>query len=90
MLNNDYTEKLIGLKDVILDNVEEIGDTRHIYLHMPQRINVCPRCGCHTSKVHDYRVQKVKDIPAYGLQTISIFANAGMYVLNAAKSFKKK
>ena len=37
---------------------------------MEQRIHKCPRCSTYTSKVHDYRVQKVKDIPTFGQQTI--------------------
>lgn len=70
MLNDYYTEKLLGLKDIILEKVEENENTRHIFLRMPQRIHICPRCGTHTSKVHDYRIQRVKDIPSFGLNTI--------------------
>jgi len=70
MLNKYYTEKLLGLKDIILENVEETENTRNIFIHMEQRVHVCPRCGCHTSKIHDYRTQKVKDISSFGLITI--------------------
>jgi transposase len=30
----------------------------------------CPRCGSKTSRVHDYRIQLVKDIDAFGSRTI--------------------
>lgn len=69
MLNTYYTEKIIGLKDTILEKAEEIQGTKHIYLRMEKRIHHCPRCGTSTSKVHDYRWQVIKDIPAYGLYT---------------------
>lgn len=70
MLNTYYTENLTGLKDAIIDSVEQISDVRHIYLHMEQRIHKCPNCGKYTSRVHDYRMQKIKDVPSFGLKTI--------------------
>ena len=72
MLSKHYTEKLLGLKDVILQNVEESDGKLLIYVKMHKRIHKCPRCHTHTSKVHDYRTQKVKDIPAFGLHTTII------------------
>lgn len=65
MLNHNYTEKLIGIKDAILLNVEHIQDTMIIELKMQQRIHQCPCCKTHTSKVHDYRIQYVKDVPSF-------------------------
>ena len=38
MLNNNYTEKLIGIEDAILLNVENIQDTMIIELKMEKRI----------------------------------------------------
>lgn len=70
MLNTYYTENLTGLKDAIIDNVEEISGVKHIYIHMTQRIHTCPACGKSTSRVHDYRTQLVKDIPSFGLNTL--------------------
>ena len=66
MLNTNYTEELIGLKDIVLDDVKNVYGQQHIYLHMKQRIHQCPHCSTETSKVHDYRTQVVKDISAYG------------------------
>jgi len=70
MLNTYYTENCLGLKDIILDKTEEIDFTKHFYIHMEKRIHKCPNCGCYTSKVHDYRYQVIKDIPAFGLRTV--------------------
>ncbi|UZQ84352.1 MULTISPECIES: transposase family protein [Thermoanaerobacter] len=33
---------------------------------MKQKPHTCPRCGKLTSKVHDYRTQRIKDIPLWG------------------------
>lgn len=66
MLNSNYTEELIGLKDIVLEDVKNIYGEQHIYIHMTKRIHTCPHCKEKTSKVHDYRTQVVKDISSYG------------------------
>ena len=70
MLNNNYTEKLIGIEDAILLNVENVQDTMIIELKMEKRIHECPRCKTHTSKVHDYRIQYVKDAPSFNQKVV--------------------
>ena len=70
MLTNNYTEKLIGIKDAILTGVETENDITYIDLIMKKREHKCPVCGRMTSKVHDYRTQKVKDAPLFGCHTI--------------------
>ena len=63
MLNQDYTSKLLNLEDVIIRNVENIEDQLHIYIELPRDKHVCPACGAVTDRIHDYRMQVIKDIP---------------------------
>ena len=70
MLYTNYTEKLLGLEDAFLKDVEHLSDGIHIHIQMHKRIHDCPRCGNPTSKVHDYRIQEVKDVPMLGLPTV--------------------
>jgi len=70
MLNKNYTRDLLGLEDVIVEQVENNAGTMHIYLHMAKRVHSCPACNIQTSKVHDYRIQQVKDIESFGRTTI--------------------
>jgi transposase len=63
MLNQDYTSKLLNLEDVIITNVENIEDQLHIYIELPRDKHVCPVCGAVTDRIHDYRMQVIKDIP---------------------------
>ena len=63
MLNQDYTAKLLNLEDVIITNVENMEDQLHIYLELPRVEHTCPACGATTDRVHDYRIQTIKDIP---------------------------
>ena len=66
MLFRYFTEKLLGLQDILIENIEEIDDTIHIYCKLERKIHKCPVCGNHTDKIHDYREQIIKDIPAFG------------------------
>lgn len=70
MLNYDYTEKLLEIKDAILLNIENTSNSKIIELKIKQQSVICPTCGNITSKVHDYRTQYVKDVPMLGFNTI--------------------
>ena len=63
MLMSDYIVKLLDLEDVIITNVENIADQLHIYLELPRARHICPACGSTTDRVHDYRMQTIKDVP---------------------------
>ncbi|MDD7637934.1 MAG: transposase family protein [Clostridiales bacterium] len=63
MLNQDYTAKLLNLEDVIITNVENLAEELHVYIELPRKEHTCPACGSVTDRVHDYRMQTVKDIP---------------------------
>ena len=63
MLNQDYTSKFLNLEDVIITNVENVDDQLHIYIELPRDKHVCPACGAVTDRIHDYRMQVIKDVP---------------------------
>ena len=63
MVMTDYTVEFLNLEDVIITNVENISDQLHIHIELPRRKHVCPCCGTETDRVHDYRMQVVKDVP---------------------------
>lgn len=63
MLNKDYTAKLLDMEDVIITNVENVAGELHVCLELPRKKHACPACGALTDRVHDYRMQTVKDIP---------------------------
>jgi len=70
MLYENYTEELLGLKDVIITNIKRSDPYCIINLEMPRKVHVCPACGCETDRIHDYRMQIVKDISAFGKHTL--------------------
>ena len=70
MLSTNYTEKLVGLKDVIVKNVIKNSDYIQIEIEIVKQEQHCPCCCAATRAVHDYRMQKIKDLPAFGMDVI--------------------
>lgn len=66
MLQEDFTTKLLDIKDAVIENVEINEDLITISFSMRRKVNVCVRCHTLTETVHDYRIQKVKDLPIHG------------------------
>lgn len=66
MLYSYFTEKLTGLQGVLIKNVENNDDFITISLEMKRKPHKCPCCGAETDKIHDYRLQHIKDIHAFG------------------------
>ena len=62
MLNNHFTEKLIGLQDALVQNIEENKNNICIYIEIKKKVHKCPCCNNDTSYIHDYRKQTIKDI----------------------------
>ena len=63
MLKTDYTAKLLNLEDVIVTDAENISDQIHITIELPRKPHTCPACGASTDRIHDYRIQIIKDLP---------------------------
>lgn len=90
MLDSNYTEKLVGLKDVIITNVEEYEYSKHIFITLKRKIHICPECGCETDRIHDYREQIVKDISIFGLKTYLHIRKRRYVCLDCGKRFYEK
>ena len=83
---NHFTEKLIGLQDVEIKNIESFSDKNVITIRMFRKPHVCPHCGKVTNRIHDYRKQSIKDIPAFDKQTIIILEKR-RYACDCGKRF---
>lgn len=66
MLYTDFNGKLLGLQGLIITNIEKTDSKIIIYAEMERKEHKCHCCGKKTNSIHDYRTQKIKDIPAFG------------------------
>ena len=89
MLYKYFTEKLQGLQDVDIEKVEEIDNSIHINCRLKRKPHKCPCCGNLTDKVHDYREQPIKDIPAFG-KHIFIHLYKRRYRCSCGKRFRNR
>lgn len=66
MLYNYSISNLTGLQDLKIKNINTLGNFLLINAEIERKPHKCPCCNNLTDKVHDYRVQVIKDIPAFG------------------------
>ena len=78
-----------GLKDVEVMKIEEMNDRIALYVQMPRCAHQCPACKQETTKVHDYRMQKIKHLKWFERLTI-LFYKRLRYVCNCGKRFSEK
>ena len=62
-INNNCINKLLNLKDVFIKKIVHKEKSIDIYLETIPKFHICPCCGKETKRVHDYRFQKIKDLP---------------------------
>ncbi|MDD4343158.1 MAG: transposase family protein, partial [Eubacteriales bacterium] len=91
MLCNDYyIRKLIGFKGIILEQLETSSDSMSFSFSLEIKTHNCPKCHQQTSKVHDYRIQMIKDISISGKKTY-LYYKKRRYVCNHCnKKFYEK
>lgn len=65
-----YSEKLLGLQDVEIKKISENEEKIELNVEQKRKICVCPACGGKTDRIHDYRMQRVKELPAFGKKVI--------------------
>ncbi len=65
MLNSNYIQTLLGIKDAIVTNVENSPNHSLIDVHFELKRNIheCPNCKELTDSIHGYRIQKIKGPP---------------------------
>ena len=87
MPNTDFTTKLLELKDVIISDLQTTNTEVHVYFTLKRKVHVCPHCGSHTDKIHDYRTSIIKDIPFMARKLSFIIGNVGIVVQIVANIF---
>ena len=70
MLYEDCISELLGMEGVTLKKADNRTDSIHIYLQMKVYEHKCPRCESVVKKIHDYRLQIVKDLAILGKPTV--------------------
>jgi len=78
-----------GLKDVVIEKIEEVGERTALHVSLPKKPHKCPSCGEMTTKVHDYRMQKIKHLKWFERLTV-LFYKRRRYACACGKRFSEK
>ena len=62
-MQNNCIKDLLNFKDVEVKKIKNLKDSVEIYVELPKITQYCPKCAFETSKVHDYRIQPIQDVP---------------------------
>lgn len=90
MLQDNLITKLIDIQDAIVKEVKEDDKNIFIFLCMQRKSVVCPHCKGVTNKIHDYRVQRVKDIAIRGKPVILVYRKRRYKCSCCNRSFYEK
>ena len=69
MFQQNLITNLLGIANVFVDKIENNSSNIEIHLSTQSKAQVCPCCGQTTKYIHDYRTQKIRDIPFQGKET---------------------
>ena len=45
MLYKHFTEKILGLQGVLIENIKNTDNTIHVYCKLERKLHKCPCCG---------------------------------------------
>ena len=62
-MHNNIIKKLLNLEGVSIENIKNLPGELQIQVSMPVVQCNCPKCNSTSIKIHDYRIQKIKDAP---------------------------
>lgn len=86
MLCPYFNENLLGLQEVEIKKIKENGQEIWIDIELPRKACVCPQCGEITDRIHDYRLQLVKDVSAFEKRILLSFRKR-RYACRCGKRF---
>lgn len=87
-MNNCITS-FLGLGNVLIKNVITNDSEISVFIETEPSKPDCPCCGNIVSRIHDYRTQKVRDLPYRNL-TVSLFLRKRRYRCSCGKRFFEK
>ncbi len=84
----NFNMNIPGLKEAIVEKTEEVDDRIALHISLPRKPHTCPKCGEKTTKVHDYRIQKIKHLKWFERLTV-LFYKRRRYACTCGKRFSE-
>ena len=85
-MHNHCINKLINIEEVIVKKIVHSDIFVKIYLETKPKVHICPACGAFTKRIHDYRMQSIKDLP-FQEKHCYLLLNKRRYACSCGKRF---
>lgn len=85
-MHNYCINKLLNIEEVIVNKVVHADTFVYIYLETKPKVHICPTCGASTKRIHDYREQKIKDLP-FQMKHYYLILKKRRYACSCGKHF---
>lgn len=86
MLNTYYTKEIVEHQGVTVKKINETEKHLEIHIEKPRGAHKCSVCGQMTNKIHDYRIQVIKELPAFG-KKVRLVLRKRRYTCKCGKHF---
>jgi transposase len=83
----NYTKTFLNLEGVYIKKVVQADSFIEIFIQSHPTKQICPCCGTYTKRVHDYRLQEVRDISLQGKQVILVLRKRRYFCPSCHKRF---
>lgn len=90
MFQQDLITKLLGIANVFVEKIENNSSTIEISLFTSPKTQICPCCKQPTRYIHDYRMQKIRDIPFQEKETFLLLHKRRYICKACGKRFFEK
>lgn len=88
-MHSNCTKNLLNLEDVIVKKIVHADHFVKIHIETKPSEQICPNCGNTTKRIHDYRLQEIKDLPFQLKHTILVLKKR-RYSCSCGKHFSEK
>lgn len=85
-MHNHCINKLLNIEEVIVKKIIHSDTFVEIYLETKSKAHSCPSCGSVTKRIHDYRMQTIKDLP-FQFKHCYLILKKRRYACNCGKHF---
>lgn len=85
-MHNHCINKLINIEGVIVKNIIHGDSFVKLFLETKPKLHSCPVCGRLTKRIHDYRMQSIKDLP-FQLKHCYLILRKRRYICSCGKRF---
>lgn len=84
-----FTMNFPGLEEATVTKSEMVEGALHLHLQIERKPHRCPRCEERTSRVHDYRIQKIQHLKMWERPTV-LFYRRRRYACTCGKRFSEQ